>query len=246
MSEKKVGIILAAGKGMRLGELTNTVPKPLLEVGDKALLGYMIEFVQSLGITRTIVVGGFMFSHIQSYLSQHYPEVEVIENSQFHLQNLLSFEAGYKATQADESVFVCNADYIFLSHTKDAVLPTLNSDEIIIYGSHDLSGDATDVMKVCSDKDEKVLGLSKQLVEFNGIYTGMFYIPVNKRPAVDLVVGKLLHTGDLEKTTVESIFHGLIQVGVVVRIADVGKADWFEVDTEEELIKARNKHLSTK
>src|SRR3990172_1679510 len=39
-------LILAAGKGPRLGPLTNHVPKPMLPVGDRPLLQHIIELLR--------------------------------------------------------------------------------------------------------------------------------------------------------------------------------------------------------
>ena len=38
-------IILAGGKGLRLGRLTEKMPKPLLMVGDKIFLDYRLDVI---------------------------------------------------------------------------------------------------------------------------------------------------------------------------------------------------------
>lgn len=43
-------IILAAGKGERLGKLTRSIPKPMLKIKKKAILEYNIEWLRDFGI----------------------------------------------------------------------------------------------------------------------------------------------------------------------------------------------------
>lgn len=48
-------LILAAGKGTRLGTLTANYPKPMLPVGDRPLLGHLIEWLRDSGITEIAI-----------------------------------------------------------------------------------------------------------------------------------------------------------------------------------------------
>lgn len=49
-SDAPVAVILAAGRGTRLGELTDTVPKPLLPVRGKPVIVWLIENLRAHGV----------------------------------------------------------------------------------------------------------------------------------------------------------------------------------------------------
>ena len=58
-------VILAGGKGTRLGPFTTILPKPLLPVGDRAIVEIIIEQLRSRGFTRLTLAVGYL-SHLIS------------------------------------------------------------------------------------------------------------------------------------------------------------------------------------
>ncbi|MFC1528596.1 sugar phosphate nucleotidyltransferase [Candidatus Latescibacterota bacterium] len=60
-------VILAAGKGTRMKELTKTTPKPMVYINNKPILEYIIRFIQNAGITDIGIVVGYKQSIVQDY-----------------------------------------------------------------------------------------------------------------------------------------------------------------------------------
>lgn len=60
-------VILAAGKGTRMKDLTNEVPKPMLKVQGKPILEHILEGLLSAGIHDVFIVTGFRAEVIESY-----------------------------------------------------------------------------------------------------------------------------------------------------------------------------------
>lgn len=59
-------VILAAGKGTRLRPLTDTIPKPLVKVLGKSLLGHIVESLPS-SIDELIIVTGYLEEKIREH-----------------------------------------------------------------------------------------------------------------------------------------------------------------------------------
>jgi NDP-sugar pyrophosphorylase family protein len=51
----KTAFILGAGQGTRMRPLTNTCPKPLLEIGGRPLVTYIMDHLLTLGVDRFII-----------------------------------------------------------------------------------------------------------------------------------------------------------------------------------------------
>lgn len=60
-------VILAAGKGTRMKDLTKEVPKPMLPVRGKPILEHIIEGMRGAGITHFAIVTGWHAEKIEDY-----------------------------------------------------------------------------------------------------------------------------------------------------------------------------------
>jgi UDP-N-acetylglucosamine diphosphorylase / glucose-1-phosphate thymidylyltransferase / UDP-N-acetylgalactosamine diphosphorylase / glucosamine-1-phosphate N-acetyltransferase / galactosamine-1-phosphate N-acetyltransferase len=69
MNKIKVGVIPAAGKGLRLNDLllTRVLPKPMLPILNKPLLQYAIENLKSIGVEEVFIIVGSKREIIQEY-----------------------------------------------------------------------------------------------------------------------------------------------------------------------------------
>lgn len=76
-------VILAAGKGTRMGELTVSEPKPLLAVAAKPFLFYLLENLTNAGIERIIVVLGHQKQIALEKITSWPGTVEVIDQYNF-------------------------------------------------------------------------------------------------------------------------------------------------------------------
>lgn len=64
------GRVMAGGKGVRLCPLTEKTPKPLLPVGDKAIVDHNIDRLISYGIQHISVT----VNYLKEQLEEHFTE----------------------------------------------------------------------------------------------------------------------------------------------------------------------------
>jgi mannose-1-phosphate guanylyltransferase / phosphomannomutase len=60
-------VILAGGKGTRMGDLTREIPKPLIAIAGKPILEHQIELVKRYGHTDIILLTGYRGEKIRDY-----------------------------------------------------------------------------------------------------------------------------------------------------------------------------------
>jgi len=60
--------VLAAGKGTRMGPLTQDIPKPLLKVANRPILGHILDRLTDIGVDRIFVVVHYGREQIEEYL----------------------------------------------------------------------------------------------------------------------------------------------------------------------------------
>ena len=63
-------VILAGGKGSRLGSLTKSIPKPMIKIGGKPILWHILKILSSNGIKEFIICLGYKGFIIKNYVSK--------------------------------------------------------------------------------------------------------------------------------------------------------------------------------
>ncbi len=120
-------IIPVAGVGSRLKPHTHTIPKVLLNVGGKPMLGYIIDKLLSEGINKATFVYGHLGEMIINYVKETYPSLQ----SDFVEQKVLEGlgHAIYTAipTFDDKEIFIILGDTIFDVDVKQVFSNKVNS-----------------------------------------------------------------------------------------------------------------------
>lgn len=70
-------VIMAGGKGERLRPLTLSTPKPLLEIGGKAIINYNVEALAKCGINNITVTTNYLAEKIEAHFSTPVAGVKV-------------------------------------------------------------------------------------------------------------------------------------------------------------------------
>src|SRR3989338_4912246 len=60
-------VILAGGRGIRLSPITDSIPKPMMPIGDKPFLYYLLEMLKKNKINEAVLCVGYLKEKIMDY-----------------------------------------------------------------------------------------------------------------------------------------------------------------------------------
>jgi NDP-sugar pyrophosphorylase family protein len=115
-------VILAGGRGTRLAPYTYVLPKPMMPVGDRAILEILLRQMKRAGINHVVLTVGHLASLMQAFFQN---------GEQFDLDITYSFEPNPLGT-AGPLALVPDLDGTFLVSNGD-VLTTLDINELIAF-----------------------------------------------------------------------------------------------------------------
>ena len=67
MPDRFFALSIAGGRGERLRPLTDNLPKPMVEINGKPIIGYQVDWMRAQGVTDVVFLTGYMGEVIQDY-----------------------------------------------------------------------------------------------------------------------------------------------------------------------------------
>jgi glucose-1-phosphate cytidylyltransferase len=65
-------VILCGGKGTRISEETETIPKPMVEIGGKPILWHIMKIYSHYGYNEFIICLGYLGYVVKEYFSHYF------------------------------------------------------------------------------------------------------------------------------------------------------------------------------
>ncbi|MGA9869272.1 MAG: HAD-IIIA family hydrolase [Acetobacteraceae bacterium] len=109
-------VILAGGRGTRLGALAEAIPKPALEVGGKPFLFWLMRELQRFGIERFLVLGGHLAPALVREVGMLTPLLPKAAGVEVLAEPTPSGTGGAllgAAARLDDRFLLCNGDSLF-------------------------------------------------------------------------------------------------------------------------------------
>jgi glucose-1-phosphate thymidylyltransferase len=140
-------IIPAAGIGTRLKPHTHTIPKALIRVAGKPILGFILDDVVRAGIRNVTLVTGFFAEKVEDYVRAEYGSLNLIfarQTEQLGLGHAVWTALGKKRDLPSLVILgdtIVEADIAALLDQPDNVIAVAPTDDPRRFGIVELSGD---------------------------------------------------------------------------------------------------------
>jgi L-glutamine-phosphate cytidylyltransferase len=105
-------ILIAAGRGKRLGANTDEIPKGMVQVGAKPILGWVWDAFRAAGIEELVVIRGYRGDVLERFVRPLCPRVSFVDNTAWQTNNVLLSLACARA-YLDQPCLISYSDIIF-------------------------------------------------------------------------------------------------------------------------------------
>ena len=207
------GIILAAGRGVRMGKLTNGKPKCLIKYKGKRLLEHQIDCFRRSNINDIAIVTGYKREMLSRF------KLKEFNNPKWEETNMVSSLLCANEYLENYHCIVSYSDILY-SHNAIKMLMNLKHDIAITYDPNWLSMWSKRFEDPLVDAETFKIDKSTNLIfeigkkpnkvsEIQGQYMGLIYI----KPRGWIKLKKVVHT--LEKSHVKNLsMTELLQIGI--------------------------------
>ncbi len=112
MKLPKRAIIIAAGRGRRLGPHTEEIPKCMVQVGREPILSWQWKALAAAGIGEVVLIRGYLAEVLTSFARGLVPSISFVDNPQWQSNNVLLSLAKARAA-LDQPVLLSYSDILF-------------------------------------------------------------------------------------------------------------------------------------
>ena len=232
-----IAVVLAAGKGSRLGEHTTNLPKSLLPLNaeNKTLLDYNLEILRLFDLEKILIVTGFNAEKIEEHVAGS-PDIETIYNPFWNYCNVLG--SLYMALDR------FNDDFLFLHADTLADKPIW---ELLIQAEGDMV--LPFERKACGEEEMKVrlegnrlLEISKKIdsAKADGEFLGIAKFTRKTHSYFTRTAEGFFKQGDLSQYMERVISKAIEDELFDIQALDIGDHNFVEVDFEEDYRRARS------
>lgn len=105
-------IVIAAGRGKRLGAHTDEIPKCMVEVAGKPILGWLWEAFASVGVNELVVIRGYRGDVLEQFVRRLVPNAHFVDNREWETNNIL-LSLACARRYLDRPTYLTYSDIVF-------------------------------------------------------------------------------------------------------------------------------------
>ena len=236
MQTTDVAVLLVAGVGQRLRPLTDDRPKALVDVGGETILARAVRLLLAAGVRELVLATGYREDAVRAAMAACPVPVTFVRNDAFdRTQNSVSLFLCREAI-GDRAFFKLDGDLLFHAGALTRVGRSTGALAAAIEAGHALGDEE---MKVLVDGD-RITAFGKHLdpARSFGESIGLERVSGVAVSSLFHSLGEAFAAGETG-LYYEDVYARLVGHGLDARAVDVSDLPWTEVDTSDDLARAR-------
>ena len=234
-------IILAAGRGRRINEITSKIPKCLIEINNGTILSRLINQSKILSIKKVNIILGYKNKIIQNYIKKNkFKNIKTYTLNSFKNYNNFFTLYKFRRLLKNKNSFILFSDLV-LDDSIFRKFKKIRTKQICLFVDKREIRKGT--MSISSDpKYLKFINIKKKEDQNNGNFIGVAYIPKGKSNLFIKTIEK--NYPQLNHDYYTEILNELISQKEKIKIFNILNY-WTEIDTLSDLNELR-KNFSEK
>lgn len=233
-------VILSAGQGSRLLPHTQDLPKCLLDLAGRPMLGWQLQALAAAGIAEAVVVTGFRSDLVDAALPAITPagvRVRTLFNPFYKVADNLA-SCWMARRELAGPVLTLNGDTLFGPEIAQRLLAAPPAD-ITVTIDRKASYDEDDMKVIAEDGQLRAIGKKLDRTLVTGESIGFLRYSARGAAAFVAEIERAMRTLEGTGLWYLSAIHRLANGGTDVRVASIEGLDWAELDFPADLERCR-------
>jgi choline kinase len=231
-----IAVILAAGRGTRLGKLGTEMPKGFLRLGERPIIEDSLHKLVAVGVQRVVIVTGHLANFYEELAAKQRGLVEIVHNPRYmELGSFYSLQVALEHTDGAGPFLLLESDLVYEPRALDEVLAGPHEDVVLLSGPTA----SNDEVWVQTNGDDRLVAMSKDRTALSDPIAGELVGITRVSPDLATVLRSLPPDGEYETS-------GLVAASkhqpIYCRCVD--DLVWAEIDDEKHLARAQKLRLT--
>ena len=232
-------VVLAAGIGSRINEITKSIPKTMIKINDKCIYEYILENLINNNIYNVVFVIGYSANILEPILRAKCKELdinlEIVKNKDYETTNTMY--SLWLARNSLKSDFVyLHGDLLFSSKMLSLFMKSSHKNCVLVDKNNPLDWD--DAMKIISNNNLlKYMSKSITINEMDGVAIGIYKFNKQGSKILFKIIKNLINAGITKNWVSEAINIMSKHINVNLQISKLHA--WADVDNLTDLKSAK-------
>ena len=239
-------VLLAAGIGQRLGDVSANLPKCLLKFAGKTLLQRHLGILKHFAVSEIIIITGYQSDLVEQEIVRvgNDGHIRIVENPDYRKGSIISMLLGLQALANEPDIILMDTDVLYDYRILERLLITRHQNCFLLDRNFE---QGEEPVKLCV-RDEQLIEFRKKIddnlkFDYQGESVGFFRFNNDTADKLIQSANNYLARGEDTQPYEECIRDLLLMDPGSFGFEDITGLEWIEIDFPEDINRANTEIL---